>query len=152
MKSLSSSASTQVKLVNRRYLSFRPRKIIAIMSMTLILLLSVVVFPGKSDVHALPIRSGHSGGGVPSDMPANVGGFNRGPVQSQSVGPLSGLQPNGVGANPLSGSRSGSANCCGPNALPDASVINCPSSNAVHPNRVPNTAVVQPANCNIPTD
>lgn len=152
MKSLSSSASTPVKLMNRRYLPFRPRKIIAIMSMTLILLLSVVVFPGKSDVHALPIRTGHSGGGVPSGIPANVDAYNRGHVQSQSGGPLSGVQPNGVGTNPLSGSRSGSANCGGPNALfPGAGVTNCPSSNAVHPNHVPNTAVVQPANCNIPT-
>jgi hypothetical protein len=61
------------------------------------------------------------------------------------------VHPIGGGTSPLTGSRPGSANCGGPNALPGASVTNCPSSNAVHPNRVPNTAVVQPANCNIPT-
>src|SRR5437879_3389790 len=98
MKSPSSSASIAIKLMNtQKNASFKPRKIIAIVSVTLLFLLSSVVFLDKSDVHALPILSGHSGGGVPSGVPANVGGFNRGPVQSQSVGPLSGVQPNGVG-------------------------------------------------------
>lgn len=125
----------------QRNLSFKPKEIIAIMAFTLILLLSLAVFPVESGVHALPIRSGHSGGGVPSGMP---GGFNRGPLQSQSGGAPSGVQPNGDGTIP--------SNCAGPNALiPGASVTNCASANAVHSNRAPNTGVVQPANCNIPT-
>jgi len=151
MKSLPSFASIPVRLMNQRILSFKPRKIIAIMTLTLILLLSLV-FTGKSDVQALPIRSGHSGGGVPSGIPANVGGFNRGPLQSQSGGPLSGVQPNGGGASPLTGLRPGTANCAGSNALfPGASTTDCPGSNVIHPTTAPNTAVGQPATCNIPT-
>src|SRR6266487_4431096 len=152
MKSLPSFASIPVRLVNQRILSFKPRKIIAIMTLTLILLLSLV-FTGKSDVQALPIRSGHSGGGVPSGIPANVGGFNRGPLQSPSGGPLSGVQPNGGGASPLTGLRPGTANCAGSNALfPGASTTliqptNCNIPTTVHHTNTPSTTVVRPTNC-----
>jgi hypothetical protein len=102
MNSLLLSASLPVKQMNQMNLSFKPRKIIGIMSLILLLSLSLV-FLSKSDVQALPTRSGHSGGGVPSGIPANVGGFNRGALQSQSGGPLSGVQPNGGGTSPLPG-------------------------------------------------
>ena len=136
----------------QRNLSFGPRKIIAIISLILLLSSSSLVFLGKSDVHALPTRSGHSGGSVPSGIPANAGGFNRGPLQTQGGGPPSGVQPNGGGTSPLTGLRPSTANCAGSNALSPGSITtNCAGSNVAHPTRSPNTAVVQPTNCNIPT-
>ena len=78
---------------------------------------SSLVFLGKSDVHALPTRSGHSGGSVPSGIPANAGGFDRGPLQTQGGGPPSGVQPNGAGTSPLTGLHPSPANCAGSNAL-----------------------------------
>jgi hypothetical protein len=130
--------------------SFKRRKIIAIIYLTL-LLLSSVGFLGRSDVYALPIRPGHSAGSVPSGVPVNAGGFNRGQPQAQSS-PLSGVQPNGGGTSPLAELHPSTSNCAAPYApFPGASVTDCASSNAVHPNRAPNTAVVQPTNCNIPT-
>ena len=106
MKSLLYSASTPINLMNaQRNLSFGPRKIIAIISLILLLSSSSLVFLGKSDVHALPTRSGHSGGSVPSGIPANAGGFDRGPLQTQGGGPPSGVQPNGAGTSPLTGLR-----------------------------------------------
>jgi hypothetical protein len=153
MKSPLYSASIPIKLMNpQRNLSFRPRKIIAIISLILLLSSSSLVFLGKSDVHALPTRSGHSGGSVPSGIPANAGGFDRGALQTQGGGPPSGVQPNGGGTSPLTGLRPSTANCAGSNALSPGSITtNCAGSNVAHPTRSPNTAVVQPTNCNIPT-
>jgi hypothetical protein len=153
MKSLLYSASTPINLMNaQRNLSFGPRKIIAIISLILLLSSSSLVFLGKSDVHALPTRSGQSDGSVPSGLPANAGGFNRGPLPTQGGGPPSGVQPNGGGTSPLTGLRPSTANCAGSNALSPGSITtNCAGSNVAHPTRSPNTAVVQPTNCNIPT-
>ena len=119
------------------------------MALTFILLLSVGL---KFDVHALPIRSAHSGAGLPSGLPANAGGLNTGTLKSQSGGPILGVQPKGDGTSSLAGLRTTTTHCTGPNALiPDASVTSCPSANAVSSNRAPNSGAVQPANCNIPT-
>jgi hypothetical protein len=137
-----SFASIPAKLMNtQRNLSSKPGKIFAIMSLALMLLSSLVLFLDKSDIQALPIRSSHSGG-LPSSIPANAGGFNRGSLQAQSGG-----------TNPLTGLRPSNTNCDDSNVLfPGANAPNCASSNAIHPSLAPNTATVQTANCNIPTN
>jgi hypothetical protein len=151
MKSLSSSVSMPIKPKNTQSsLSCKPRKIITVVSLILLLSSSSVVFLDKSDVHALPTRTGGSGGGVPS-IPTNAGGPNRGPVQIQSGRPPSDVQPNGGGTT-HSEVRPSNTNCGGSNALiPGTSATNCAAPNVVHPTRAPNTATAQPANCDTPT-
>jgi hypothetical protein len=112
----------------QRNLQFKSLEIIAIISLTFLLLLGI---PGKSDIHALP-SGGHSLGG-------GIGGG----------GPISGNQPNNIGGGPLSGPNP-TTNCIGSAGLFPSST-NCASPTVLHPANAPNTAVVQPSNCNVPT-
>jgi hypothetical protein len=143
MKSLLASTSTTAMLMNiQRNLSFKPRESIATMSLTLILLLSMFVLTGKSDIYALSTRSGHPGAGGLSGIPANAGTFNRGPIQPQASGTA-----------PLTGIRPSTTSCAGPNVIfPGANSANCAAPNVISPSRTSNTpAAVQSANCNVPT-
>jgi len=103
-------------------------KIIAVMSLTLSLSVSL---PRISDIYALPGSGGHSLGGA--------GGSN----------PISGNQPNSIGGGPRS-VLNPTTNCIAPGSL-FPSAISCGSPTVLHPANAPNTAVVQPSNCNIPT-
>jgi hypothetical protein len=118
-------------LTRRKYtqknLQFKSLEIIAIISLTFLLLLGI---PGKSDIYALP-SGGHSLGG-------GIGGG----------GPISGNQPNSIGGGPLSGPNP-TTNCIGSAGLFPSST-NCASPTVLHPTNAPNTAVVQPSNCNVP--
>jgi hypothetical protein len=109
---------------------FKSLEIIAIISLTFLLLLGI---PGKSNIYALPI-GGHSLGGA-----GGIGG----------AGPLSGNQPNSIGGGPRSGPNP-TTNCIGSAGLFPSST-NCASPTVLHPSNAPNTAVVQPSNCNVPT-
>ncbi len=125
---LKSFRSLLTKQTNaQRNLLFKSLKIISIKSLTFLLLISI---PGKSDIYALPRGGGgHSLGGVGGGIGGGIGGG--------SAGPISGNQPNGIGGGPRS-----------PPPLPSAT--NCANPNVIRPANAPNTAVVQPSNCNIP--
>ncbi len=126
-------------LLNRRKnthrnLQFKSLEIIAIVSLTFLLLLGI---PGKSDIYAVP-SGGHSLGG----SIGGAGGIGGG-------GPISGNQPNSIGGGPRSGPNP-TSNCIGSAGLFPSST-NCANPTVLHPANAPNTAVVQPNNCNVPT-
>ncbi len=118
----------------QRKLQFKSLEIIVIIALTFLLLLGI---PGKSDIYALP-SGGHSlGGGI-----GGAGGIGGG-------GPISGNQPNSIGWGHRSGPNP-TTNCIGSADLFPSST-NCASPTVLHPANAPNTAVVQPSNCNVPT-
>ena len=86
---------------------------------------------GKSDIYAVP-SGGHSLGG----SIGGLGGIGGG-------GPISGNQPNSIGGGPT-------ANCIGSAGLFPSST-DCANPTVLHPGNAPNSAVVQPSNCNVPT-
>jgi hypothetical protein len=112
----------------QRNLQFKSLETIAIISLTLLLSLGL---PGKSDIYALP-SGGHSLGG-------GIGGG----------GPISGNQPNSIGGGPRSGPNP-TTDCIGSAGLFPSSA-NCANPTVLHPANAPNTAVVPPSNCNVPT-
>jgi hypothetical protein len=119
-----------------RTLPFKSLKIISIISLTFLLLISI---PGKSDIYALPGGGGHSLGAV------------GGGIGSGSGGPISGNQPNSIGGGPRSGLNP-NTNCIDTGTgILVPSATNCANPNVIHPANAPNTAVVQPSNCNVPT-
>jgi K319L-like, PKD domain len=139
---LKSFRSLLIKQTNAQgNLPFKSLKIISIISLVFLLLISI---PAKSDIYALPKGGGgHSLGAVGGGV-GGVGG-----VGGSSGGPISGNQPNSIGGGPLSGLNP-NTNCMGTGILVP-SVTNCASPNVIHPANAPNTAVVQPSNCNAPT-
>jgi hypothetical protein len=137
LKSFRSLLTKQTNV--RRNLPFKALKIISIISLTFLLLISL---SGKSDIYALPRGSGgHSLGGV------------GGSIGGGSAGPISGNQPNIIGGGPRSGLNP-NTNCIGTGTgtgILVPSATNCANPNVIHPANAPNTAVVQPSNCNAPT-
>lgn len=120
--------------IAHRNLQFKSLEIIAIVSLTFLLLLGI---PGKSDTYAVP-SGGHSLGG----SIGGAGGIGGG-------GLISGNQPNSIGGGPRS-EPNPTTNCIGSAGLfPSSS--NCANPTVLHPANAPNTAVVQPSNCNAPT-
>ena len=121
----------------QRNLPFKSLKIISIISLTFLLLISI---PGKSDIYALS-KGGGSGGHSLGAAGGGIGG--------SSGGPISGNQPNGIGGGPRSGLNP-NTNCMGTGTgILVPSATNCANPNVIHPANAPNTAVVQPSNCNV---
>src|SRR2546426_7395060 len=88
----------------QRNLPFKSLKIISIISLTFLLLISI---PGKSDIYALS-KGGGSGGHSLGAAGGGIGGGSGGPISgnqpnSIGAGPISGNQPNSIGGGPRSG-------------------------------------------------
>jgi K319-like protein len=102
--------------------------------------LLLVSLPRIADIYALP------GGGSRSLGGGGPGGIGGGPGATISENQLNSI---GGGDAPRSGLNP-PTNCIGSGGL-FPTPTNCGSTTVLHPTNAPNTAIVQPSNCNVPT-